>query len=75
MTKTYRVFPKDKITGVTKTQIACPMKSLAHVSSLPNLPARFVLLFLGSPDLREVDLNVGGELQSRPVERARLLLG
>ena len=72
---TCREFPQDKVARISKTEVAGSVQALADISALSNLAASLVLLLLRCADLREVDLDVGRELQRRSVERTCFLFG
>lgn len=72
---THRVFPKNKVAGILKRQIARPVETFTDVATLSNLPTSFILLLLRSPHFTEANFDVCGELQSRSVEGTCFLFG
>jgi hypothetical protein len=74
MEKTDGILPEDEVTRVLEAQVCRTMQPLADISALTNLAASLVLFLLCRTNLAKVDINVGWELQSGPVEGAGFLL-
>jgi len=70
----FRKFPQDEVARVLQTQIARTVQAFTNISALADLTPSFVLLLFRRPHLTKVQLNVGRELESGPVEGASFLL-